>query len=361
MQYIPVDTIIKQIIFDEKQKLTSDISEDFMHSFSGEKDNVFYWQINKEGKIYYSENLDNFIKSKISAGEEYYFIKEYNDGLINLLKAIQGSSKAVFYSLPIYKIKSVYVPAFVLNMEGKYSTIRRQYHGAFEIIPVYISETSRQENTEVYAHEIKNILTGILSLAGKIKSKAITTKIKRYADEIKKAVQNTNYMISMMKGEDNKTQCEKVNLHSVINDTAAMFANEKKIKFKMNLAAGNPLIIGNEIMLGNAIYNLIINGIQAQKFKGRIEIETYNKKIPFGAVVKHKEYVVIEIKDRGYGIRLENTGKIFEKGFTSKKNGQGIGLYSLSETVKEHEGSVKVSSSKSGGTIFSIILPCKVD
>ncbi len=114
-------------------------------------------------------------------------------------------------------------------------------------------------------------------------------------------------------------------------------------------------------MLGNAIYNLIINGIQAQKSKGRIDIKTYNKKTLSGLGEEHKEYIVIEIKDRGSGINSENTKKIFDKGFTTKKEGQGIGLYELAETIKEHGGSAKVFSSKTGVTIFSISLPCKVD
>ncbi len=201
MQYISVDSIIKRIIFDKNKNFTSEAYEDFRHSFVEEKDNIFYWHISKEGGIYCSENLDRFIKSKMSVSEEYYFTKEYADRTERLLKTTSTNNETVFFSLPIYKKESGYITAFVLNAECRYSKTRGINYGVFKIIDIENLKNYGIENAEIYIHEINNILTGILSVAGKLKSEAIAPKIKRYADDIKRAVYNITYMFSLMKRE----------------------------------------------------------------------------------------------------------------------------------------------------------------
>lgn len=69
--------------------------------------------------------------------------------------------------------------------------------------------------------------------------------------------------------------------------------------------------------------------------------------------------ILISVKDQGKGIAEEHLSKIFEPFFTTKTVGEGTGL-GLSLTyniVKEHGGSISVTSKSMAGCRFDITLP----
>jgi two-component system NtrC family sensor kinase len=67
----------------------------------------------------------------------------------------------------------------------------------------------------------------------------------------------------------------------------------------------------------------------------------------------------VEVIDTGAGIREEHLNKIFDAFFTTKEGvkGVGLGLSVCYGFIKEHGGDIKVSSKRSEGTAFTIILP----
>lgn len=70
------------------------------------------------------------------------------------------------------------------------------------------------------------------------------------------------------------------------------------------------------------------------------------------------EGVKIEAVDNGVGIAPENLTKIFQHGFTTKKEGHGFGLHSGANAAKELGGSLSVHSDGVGqGAVFTLELP----
>lgn len=69
-----------------------------------------------------------------------------------------------------------------------------------------------------------------------------------------------------------------------------------------------------------------------------------------------EEIVTIEVKDTGSGIREELQNQIFEKGFSTYGENRGIGLYLVSQAVKQLEGEIMFSSMPAKGTVFSVYL-----
>jgi len=68
--------------------------------------------------------------------------------------------------------------------------------------------------------------------------------------------------------------------------------------------------------------------------------------------------ISISVIDNGVGIPKENLTRIFNHGFTTRKNGHGFGLHSSALTAKEMGGSVAVSSEGPGqGATFIFELP----
>lgn len=65
---------------------------------------------------------------------------------------------------------------------------------------------------------------------------------------------------------------------------------------------------------------------------------------------------VFEVINSGPGIEPELIGQIFNPGFSTKKEGRGMGLYSVTKLVQKYCGKVQVAS-EHGYTCFTIFLP----
>lgn len=104
----------------------------------------------------------------------------------------------------------------------------------------------------------------------------------------------------------------------------------------------------NKQLYSWTIENLVKNGIDAMKGRGKITIE----------ISQLESNVKITVRDTGKGIPKKNFNRIFEPGYTTKKRGWGLGL-SLTRRIIEdfHNGKIKVLDSTLGkGTTIQISL-----
>ncbi|MEO8401007.1 MAG: MASE1 domain-containing protein [Gammaproteobacteria bacterium] len=112
-----------------------------------------------------------------------------------------------------------------------------------------------------------------------------------------------------------------------------------------------PTLLCHPGKLNQVIMNLIINAIHAldSQRDGRITIQTKQK----------DNSIILSIKDNGPGIKKEVLEKIFVPFFTTKQSGlgSGLGLFISSNIIKEHHGTISVTSEVGKGTEFIITLP----
>lgn len=139
---------------------------------------------------------------------------------------------------------------------------------------------------------------------------------------------------------------------------------EVKDTFDFNqLANGGKILIENNasiftiqadpIHITNVVYNLLDNAVKYSTTKPLISITTKNE----------RNYLVIEIKDNGIGIRKEDLKMIFDKfyrvstGNIHDIKGFGLGLFYVKLIINEHNGSIDVKSKLGEGSAFTIKLP----
>ena len=72
---------------------------------------------------------------------------------------------------------------------------------------------------------------------------------------------------------------------------------------------------------------------------------------------RDEDAVIAEVCDRGVGIAPDVQDKIFELYFTTKKEGNGIGLAQTYQILQWHYGSVEFESKEGQGTTFRFRLP----
>ena len=158
-----------------------------------------------------------------------------------------------------------------------------------------------------------------------------------------------------------------VDIHEVINETVILLENtiDKRINISVCFEAGSSVILGDGSQIQSAFLNLGINSSHAMPDGGAIKITTRTQVIDpvfceastFDLIPG--EYIEIEIRDTGCGIRPEHLSRLFEPFFTTKEQGRGtgLGLAAAYGTVKQHNGSIIAYSEVDVGTTFQILLP----
>jgi signal transduction histidine kinase len=114
-----------------------------------------------------------------------------------------------------------------------------------------------------------------------------------------------------------------------------------------------PFIPGHAQQLEVAFSNLIKNAMESmiQLPEGRLRVLTLT-------IARGETWVEVGISDTGGGIPQELRDKIFEPRFSTKgEQGSGLGLGITSQIIQAHAGQVKLETSHSAGTVFSVRLP----
>lgn len=79
------------------------------------------------------------------------------------------------------------------------------------------------------------------------------------------------------------------------------------------------------------------------------------------SVLDFDKEIVIIVEDSGPGMSEEVMKNIFTRGYSSKGEGHGYGLYLVKQSIDNLEGTIDVESSAGEGTTFTVRLPIKRD
>ncbi|HEU5259825.1 MAG TPA: HAMP domain-containing sensor histidine kinase [Gemmatimonadales bacterium] len=142
--------------------------------------------------------------------------------------------------------------------------------------------------------------------------------------------------------EGPKSEVDLVELLMDLSRTAVPAAVEASVR-----ANGSPCtMLGHYDPLRRAFANLLRNASEAMGDRGRIEIE----------VDRDGRGLVVRIADHGPGIPEELRLRVFEPYFTTKRDGTGLGLALVRQTIEAHGGTITVSETPGGGATFSVVL-----
>ena len=149
---------------------------------------------------------------------------------------------------------------------------------------------------------------------------------------------------------------EFIRLSELLDGTEAILGEllqERGIRVEKELPSDQ--LFGRKSDLIQVFLNLYSNAYKAMPRGGRIRIKSRKvlrkQGIPSG--------VEIVVSDTGCGIPEENLDKIFDPFYTTSERveGTGLGLSLTRKIVKEHGGTLAVTSEVGTGTVFQMILP----
>jgi signal transduction histidine kinase/CheY-like chemotaxis protein len=218
------------------------------------------------------------------------------------------------------------------------------------------------------AHNFNNIVGAILGYTETAEGQlGSDSRPARSLAEIRRAGERARDLIDQILafGRPREADRRPVSLKELFAETRSLLhaSLPSQIELMIREAPEAAVISGNPGQLQQVMLNLCNNAAQAMDQAGRIEVETELREISEARAFTHGDlapgrYVRIVVSDRGRGMDETTLRRIFEPFFTTRFAGNGLGLATVREIVREHGGAMNISSTPGAGSRFEVWLPC---
>jgi PAS domain S-box-containing protein len=204
------------------------------------------------------------------------------------------------------------------------------------------------------AHEIRNPLTSMKGYAEFLQLDEKDPQRQEFIEIILDEIDRVNNIVEefMVLAKPKAVELEERNIIPIVQNVVSMLkfeARKRNVKLEFDTVEEIVQIECDENRLKQVFLNFIKNGIEAMPDGGDLRVKAEI----------HDENIVISIQDTGVGIPPETLKKIGEPFYTTKKNGNGLGLMVSFKIIESHNGKVYIESEQNKGTTFKILLPAK--
>lgn len=204
------------------------------------------------------------------------------------------------------------------------------------------------------AHETRNPLNIIRGMAQMLSKQQDATpeirdKSRAIVDETDKVTAQLNEFINYSRPREIRRAV--LPLHPAIKEVVRALnydIDEKKVKLEIK---GEPLSVeADEQLFRQALFNLLLNAVQALPATGGGEIEVVTGKSRDGGTPE----AFLEVRDNGPGVPPERRQEIFKPYFTTHQKGTGLGLAVVQQIVLAHGWEIQCLANDHQGAVFRI-------
>ena len=198
------------------------------------------------------------------------------------------------------------------------------------------------------AHQLRNPLNA-MSLQLELLNQDVdrngngARRVRALRDEIERLDRVIDALLRFMRPETLKPA--SVPLNALLTEIAGAVC-KPDIRLEYDLDPNVLAITADRALLAEALRNIAVNAVEAMPQGGRLAINT--RRLADG-------FVEICVADEGAGI--EDTSRIFNLYYTTKKGGSGLGLPLALRAIDLHRGTIQVDSQPGVGTTVRIRLP----
>jgi two-component system sensor histidine kinase DctS len=210
------------------------------------------------------------------------------------------------------------------------------------------------------AHELNQPLSAISSYAAGCRnliaaggpSSEIDGALAKCQEQAKRAGRIIRRIYEFVRRHEPRS--EACNLEILLADLIVLIevdTRRQHTRVVRNIASDLPIIQADRILLGQALLNLMRNGVESMRQTAETE------RILTVSAHTAEQQVFISVADRGSGISAEDVVRMFEPFYTTKNEGLGVGLNICRSVVEAHNGRLWFEADLAGGSIFHISLP----
>ena len=243
---------------------------------------------------------------------------------------------------------------------SRLSFVDRGFAHPFFLIESLTSEVMKAEKKayekviRMIAHEVNNSVAGITSTLDTVDDALQTMDDTDDLREVMKVCIERGYSLSrfITRFADvvkiPEPQLEEVRLNDRISACERFLENicqDHQVDLRMDLCEENPWVKIDTSLFEQVLINMVKNSVESIEEKGIITLRT------------SASPVMLEVADTGRGISKEVETKLFTPFFSTKPNGQGIGLIFIREVLMKHGCSFSLRTYEDGITRFRIMFP----
>ena len=280
------------------------------------------------------------------------------EGIINeTMDELSGSLAEELNQIPKDTTVTIRLSDSRIYRCSRLSFIDRGFAHPFYLIESLTSEVMKAEKKayekviRMIAHEVNNSVAGITSTLDTIDDALQTIDDTEDIREVMKVCVERSY--SMSRFITNfadvvkipEPQKEEVHLNDRVTACKIFMENlcqNRDIDLHLELCEENPMVSMDTSLFEQVLINIIKNATESIDTNGKIFIRTSASPL------------MLEIGDTGKGISKEVEAKLFTPFFSTKPNGQGIGLIFIREVLMKHGYTFSLRTYPDGITRFRI-------
>lgn len=301
--------------------------------------------------------LDEQISMANKAALEFLNEKTEEDVLNKTMDQLRGNLAEELNRLPKETTTTIRLSDSHIYRCSHLSFIDRGFAHPFYLIESLTSEVMKAEKKayekviRMIAHEVNNSVAGITSTLDTIDDALQSMNDTEDIREVMKVCIERSYSMSRFITsfadvvKIPEPQLEEVHLNDRVVACKIFMENlcqNRDIELRLELCEENPMVSMDTALFEQVIINIIKNAAESIEANGKIIIRT------------SASPCMLEIGDTGKGISKEMETKLFTPFYSTKPNGQGIGLIFIREVLMKHNCTFSLRSYPDGITRFRI-------
>lgn len=210
------------------------------------------------------------------------------------------------------------------------------------------------------AHDINNLLTTVLGAVSLGRDARDYSGLEGAEQACLTAKSLTKQLLAFAKGSGGtQVVCAP---KDILADAVRLAAAGSEAEISVQVADDAQPVLVDRAQILQVFQNLILNALQAMPpppHPPRVQLRAGNTTLAAQQVpgLAAGDYLELEVRDNGSGIKPEHVEQIFDPFFTTKKHGTGLGLATVLSIVRKHGGQVGLDTQVGVGTAFTIYLP----
>jgi PAS domain S-box-containing protein len=203
------------------------------------------------------------------------------------------------------------------------------------------------------SHEMSHPIQGILRSMKSLREDSLSGRqmdaCKVIEVDLARIENMVRHIISMYQFEDQRKSF--LSLNDVLTESLDLLANQinkNGVSVKLNLSPYIHKVVASPHQIFQLFTSIILYSLGSMPSGGRISVSSR----------KRGRNIIMIFEDTGIGISEEELKNLFDPSYASRDWGEwGLGLHSVYEIIRQHDGEIKVGSTLGKGSRFVITLP----
>ena len=273
-----------------------------------------------------------------------------------MISIVFGGPTFIMYGMPVVTMLIMVMIFYGITRMQLYDVeVRVRRSGD---IAVESAQTERLavlgEMAATIAHEVRNPLTGVRSLAQRLASEDVSPeKRRKYGQVILEETSRVERLVSSllemsrrgMNADTNMRAMATTPIASLFEDLTLLVASPAdRARVQIVTRTDDISVAASREALAQVLLNLLLNAIAHSPQNTTVKMTAENR----------DGRTVISVRDHGPGIPAADRERIFDAFYTTSSAGTGLGLSVVRHLVREHDWQIDVTDAPGGGTRFTL-------